>query len=786
MLALDGRGVAELLWAAVNNALYEQLRGLATHARVAAHADGSWTVEDNGRGIPPALHVIHPAWAEDPEAPPGLELFCAISPPDGSHDGGDAGEVTLGRGLTDLATLCALCEGVSFAIERAGQRWEARYSRGRAVQPVRHVGPARGRGTSLRFRADRRIFGEAQPSPAFIRERLREACVTLPSPLSVSLNGEALEPAGGLMGLLQEKAGGPLGPAQVFHHRRHQEWLAVAVGWTNADTPPREWLFVNGGRASAPRSALARAARKALRHLRQRGRVTLICAQLEEVFRCGRGQRCVNDGADLAYHGLTPAAEVFALRHPELSRAWRPRSSTPVICELSPFAHGVEQLRPRHKYDGAEGLHLAAIEEGRPVGIVSAWSASPSGAADAQRFFVHGPFGAYGEVLAAEILKRLHPIKEAVAWTRRPTPWEGVGFKRVGELHELDVPMDPSAGRDPATGVRVYSGVPAVRLRPEMYVGSRDALGLTQLLWEPINNALDLQIAGLATELRVTAAPDGAWTVEDDGPGFPMRHPQVEGRSVFDQVFLHPHVGPTWDGHTPHVHLSAHGLGLYILCALSERLDVTTHTARGRTWRQRFCRGLPTCRPEYGGRSPSRRGTRLHFRPDSEIFEQVQLPVAPIRARLREVSGLLPDLRILLNGEELAVPDGLLGLLRERASSPLRAEAMAEGEHGGVRVRAALGWTVADTPPRWWAFARLSPLSEPKSTCLMGAEEALAPLTERGRVLLLDVWLDQARFHGRTKGRLSNPEAQEATRRALEPVVAQLQAHHPGLRRASS
>ncbi|MCB9745172.1 MAG: hypothetical protein H6740_21465 [Alphaproteobacteria bacterium] len=339
---------------------------------------------------------------------------------------------------------------------------------------------------------------------------------------------------------------------------------------------------------------------------------------------------------------------------------------------------------------------------------------------------------------------------------------------------------DPTPPRPTQTAyaIQVLSGPELIRKRPGMYLGDTGPRGLMNMLHMVLDLSLDRQLAGDAHHVRVTAHEDGAWTVEDEGRGLSVQVDPRLGVSPFDAVLGQPH--GSYFLPRPKLLGPLFRTSLAAVVALSEHVEVRTDLPEG-LYRRRFSRGEPLDALErIGPAGPG--GVGLTFKPDPEIFGAHAVELSELRRRLRELTALLPGVCLSLNEAPLRVPGGLPGLLRELAEAPLPAQTFVAHAQEGLRVRVALGWLALDSAPRCWAFANLLPADPASSTHALGALEALAPLTERGRVMIVDAWLDDPWFSGVPLRRLTNPEAQAATRLALEPVVERLARAHPALR----
>lgn len=234
---------------------------------------------------------------------------------------------------------------------------------------------------------------------------------------------------------------------------------------------------------------------------------------------------------------------------------------------------------------------------------------------------------------------------------------------------------------------RAAEGLEAVRRRPALYIGAADGGGVVQLLWEVVDNAVDLYLARCLTQVRIDI--QGGWfEVEDDGPGFPIGYDRL-GRDTLEQVFTRFHTAaPTKDSFVS-VHLceSFSGYGLPVVNALSLEFEVETHT-RGRCHRMKCARGRISEGPRDVGPT-SKSGARLRFRPDPEIFDAESLDLGQIRQRLSELAHLCPALTLRLGDETFRERRGIVAWIEAKVDGPCFS---ASGSVNEVAVDVALGW----------------------------------------------------------------------------------------------
>src|SRR6478609_8757829 len=171
-----------------------------------------------------------------------------------------------------------------------------------------------------------------------------------------------------------------------------------------------------------------------------------------------------------------------------------------------------------------------------------------------------------------------------------------------------------------AADIEVLEGLEPVRRRPGMYIGGTDEKALHHLFAEVIDNAMDEALAGYATFIEVELAADGYMTVIDNGRGIPVDpHPKSPKKSALEVIMCTLHAGGKFDSDVYETSGGLHGVGISVVNALSERVEV--EVARGgQLYRQVYQRGKPKGPIEKLGKTPNRRGTKVRFKPDPQIF----------------------------------------------------------------------------------------------------------------------------------------------------------------------
>src|SRR5947199_4999177 len=189
----------------------------------------------------------------------------------------------------------------------------------------------------------------------------------------------------------------------------------------------------------------------------------------------------------------------------------------------------------------------------------------------------------------------------------------------------------------------------AVRKRPAMYIGSTGEIGLHHLVYEVVDNSIDEALAGYCDTVEVNIHVDNSITVIDNGRGIPVDMMKKERRSAAEVVMTKLHAGGKFDSNAYKVSGGLHGVGVSVVNFLSELLHVEIWRD-GLTYEQEYVRGIAVARLEQTGKT-RRRGTKITFKPDAQIFDQVEFSFDKLSERLREKAFLNKGIRITIKDE---------------------------------------------------------------------------------------------------------------------------------------
>ena len=273
------------------------------------------------------------------------------------------------------------------------------------------------------------------------------------------------------------------------------------------------------------------------------------------------------------------------------------------------------------------------------------------------------------------------------------------------ESNWMSTETTPPAGSEyDASSITVLEGLEAVRMRPAMYIGSTGPNGLHHLVYEVVDNSIDEALAGECTHVTVILLEDGSCSVEDNGRGIPVDIHPKEGRPACEVALTTLHAGGKFDKDTYKVSGGLHGVGVSCVNALSESLKLDIFRD-GKHHHQNFSRGDVLTALEIKGDSGGKRGTRVSFLPDAEIFQEtINFSFDVLHSRLQELAFLNPGLTIILDDQredkkvEMRYDGGIREYVKHlnEARSGLHEEPIyVSGTREGVEVEVAMQWTTA-------------------------------------------------------------------------------------------
>ncbi|MFW5818828.1 MAG: ATP-binding protein, partial [Desulfovermiculus sp.] len=206
-----------------------------------------------------------------------------------------------------------------------------------------------------------------------------------------------------------------------------------------------------------------------------------------------------------------------------------------------------------------------------------------------------------------------------------------------------------------AESITILEGLSAVRKRPAMYIGSTDTNGVHHLVYEVVDNSIDEAMAGYCDRINVNIHLDNSITVTDNGRGIPVDIHPKENRPAVEVVMTVLHAGGKFDNQSYKVSGGLHGVGISVVNALSESLEVTIRRD-GHKYYQKYAKGHPVCALQDKGPT-ERTGTSVHFRPDEAIFEDLVLNYQMLSKRFEELAYLNSGLQIHLFDERTSQED---------------------------------------------------------------------------------------------------------------------------------
>ena len=377
-------------------------------------------------------------------------------------------------------------------------------------------------------------------------------------------------------------------------------------------------------------------------------------------------------------------------------------------------------------------------------------------------------------------------------------------------MNHTETPITNGVNADEygAESIKVLEGLEAVRKRPAMYIGSTGPSGLHHLVYEIVDNSIDEALAGFASEINVTIHIDNSVTVIDNGRGIPTDMHE-SGRSAAEVVLTVLHAGGKFDNNSYKVSGGLHGVGVSVVNALSERLELEIWRNE-QVFQQSYERGTPQGNLIATG-TTKRRGTKVTFKPDAQVFETIDFSFDTLAQRLRELAFLNAGVTITLDDErdgknhKFHYEGGIVsfvehlnknkGLINEKAI-------YMRGEREGIDAEIALQWNDGYNPQEF-SFANNINTHE-GGTHLSGFRAALTRTVNayatsnnlakdlkdanisgddirEGMTAVISVKIPRPQFEGQTKTKLGNTEVKGIVESILNDRLGKFLEENPGV-----
>lgn len=258
--------------------------------------------------------------------------------------------------------------------------------------------------------------------------------------------------------------------------------------------------------------------------------------------------------------------------------------------------------------------------------------------------------------------------------------------------------------------ISILEGLEPVRKRPSMYIGNVDKEGLHHLVYEVVDNSIDEAMAGYCDFIHVTIHKDNSISVLDNGRGIPVGIHEKENKPAVEVVLTKLHAGGKFDNSNYKVSGGLHGVGISVVNALSSFLEVEVYRD-GKIYRQSFSKGRKTSELEIAGET-KQRGTKILFKPDTEIMNTDNFSFEILSRRLRELAFLNNGIRIKIDDErtdeskEFYYEGGLASFVSylNRTHNVLHKPIYVSGERNGVQIEAAIQYNDSYTE-KMYSFA---------------------------------------------------------------------------------
>jgi len=358
-----------------------------------------------------------------------------------------------------------------------------------------------------------------------------------------------------------------------------------------------------------------------------------------------------------------------------------------------------------------------------------------------------------------------------------------------------------------ASEIQVLEGLEAVRKRPGMYIGSTSSSGLHHLVYEIVDNSIDEALAGYCTEINVTIDEGDIITVEDNGRGIPVDIQQQTGKPALEVVFTVLHAGGKFGGGGYKVSGGLHGVGASVVNALSEWV-VAEVCKDGKIHQMKFARGHVTQEMTIVGET-DKRGTKVIFKPDPEMFDETVYDYDTLHTRLREEAFLNAGLRIsiedkragqeqsdtmcyaggirefvtYINKNKTAIHEDVIYMAGEREDSVAEIALQYNDSYNEIIVSFANNVHTPEGGMHEEGFKRaltatLNAYGQ-KIGLLKNEEKVSGDDCREGLTCIISVKLTEAQFEGQTKAKLGNSEMRTLVNAVVSEKLAEFLEENP-------
>jgi len=357
--------------------------------------------------------------------------------------------------------------------------------------------------------------------------------------------------------------------------------------------------------------------------------------------------------------------------------------------------------------------------------------------------------------------------------------------------------------------IKILEGLEAVRKRPSMYIGNIDVAGLHHLVYEVVDNSIDEAMAGHCSLIKVIIHTDNSVSVEDNGRGIPVGIHKTEHIPALEVVMTRLHAGGKFDDHSYKVSGGLHGVGVSVVNALSETLEVEIYSG-GKIHFQTYARGAKTAELKVVG-TTDKRGTKVYFKPDQKIFTTTEYSYEILVKRLRELAFLNKGVRIAIEDErddqkdEFYYEGGLVQFVEylNRRNTAIHEAVFIEGTRSDVQIEVAIQYNDSFTE-KLFSFANNINTIE-GGFHLIGFKSALtrtinqyaangnlpknlqAKITgddvREGLTAVISVRIKSPQFEGQTKTKLGNSEVKGLVESLVNDKLAAFFEENPAVAR---